>query len=69
MPDAVIRDCRADDMPAIAAIYGDWVTHGLASFELDPPGPTDMACRWAAIRDAGFPYLVAEDDGRVSGYV
>ena len=64
-----VRDSVAADIPAIAAIYGHWVTHGLASFELDPPGPEDMARRRDAVLDAGFPYLVATDAaGRVRGY-
>lgn len=63
-----IRDSRPEDIPAIAAIYGHWVTHGLASFELQPPGAAEMARRRAAILDAGYPHLVAERDGRVLGY-
>lgn len=63
-----IRDSRADDIPAIAAIYGHWVTHGLASFEIQPPDAAEMARRRAAILDAGYPYLVAEWDGRLLGY-
>ncbi len=64
-----IRDCLADDIPAIAAIYGHWVTHGLASFELDPPDPAEMARRRQAVLEGGYPYLVAEGEGgRVLGY-
>lgn len=64
-----IRDCRDDDLPAIAAIYGHWVTHGLASFELEPPDAAEMAKRRRAILEGGYPYLVAEGEGgRVLGY-
>ena len=64
-----LRDSRDADIPAIAAIYGHWVTHGLASFELAPPGPEEMARRRRAVLDAGYPYLVAEDAaGRLLGY-
>jgi phosphinothricin acetyltransferase len=64
-----IRDCRADDIPAIAAIYGHWVATGLASFELEPPGEAEMAQRREAILANGFPYIVAEGEGgRVLGY-
>jgi phosphinothricin acetyltransferase len=64
-----IRDCRAADIPAIAAIYGHWVANGLASFELSPPSAEEMAKRREAILAAGFPYIVAEgEDGRVLGY-
>jgi L-amino acid N-acyltransferase YncA len=64
-----IRDCRAEDIPAIAAIYGHWVATGLASFELEPPGAAEMAQRREAILANGFPYIVAEGEGgRVLGY-
>jgi L-amino acid N-acyltransferase YncA len=55
-------------VPAITAIYGHWVRHGLASFELDPPEEAEMARRRAAILAAGYPYLVAEAEGRLLGY-
>jgi phosphinothricin acetyltransferase len=64
-----LRDGDAADIPAIAAIYGHWVTHGLASFELEPPGVAEMLARRAAILAAGFPYIVAVGEGgRVLGY-
>jgi L-amino acid N-acyltransferase YncA len=69
MPAFTLRDSRADDIPAIAAIYGHWVLHGLASFETEPPGTDEMARRRAAVLDGGYPYLVAQDErGRVLGY-
>lgn len=64
----LIRDSRDDDIHAIAAIYGHWVTHGLASFELDPPDAAEIGRRRAAILAAGYPYLVAERGGEVTGY-
>jgi L-amino acid N-acyltransferase YncA len=66
----LIRDSRDADVPALAAIYGHWVLHGLASFELDPPGAAEMGRRRAAILAGGYPFLVAEDapTGRVLGY-
>ncbi|CAA7616870.1 GNAT family N-acetyltransferase [Magnetospirillum sp. UT-4] len=64
-----VRDSRDDDVATIAAIYGHWVRHGLASFELEPPGEGEMASRRAALLAAGYPYLVASNgDGRVVGY-
>lgn len=68
MTTLAIRDSRPDDLPAITAIYGHWVTHGLASFELTPPDTAEMAGRRAAILAAGYPHLVAERAGRVVGY-
>ena len=68
MTTLAIRDSRPDDLPAITAIYGHWVTHGLASFELTQPDTAEMAGRRAAILAAGYPHLVAERAGRVVGY-
>ena len=64
-----LRDCDPADIPAIAAIYGHWVTHGVASFELEPPDAEEMGRRRAAILAGGYPYLVAEGEGgRILGY-
>jgi phosphinothricin acetyltransferase len=64
----VIRAAIAADIPAITAIYDHAVRHGTASFELDPPDAAEMARRFHALADGGFPYLVAETDGAVAGY-
>jgi phosphinothricin acetyltransferase len=64
-----LRDCQPADIPGIAAIYGHWVTHGLASFETEPPGEAEMARRREAVLAGGYPYLVAEGEGgRLLGY-
>jgi phosphinothricin acetyltransferase len=64
-----LRDCTEADVPPIAAIYGHWVTQGLASFELSAPDAEEMLKRRAAILGAGYPYIVAEGEGgRVLGY-
>lgn len=64
----VIRDSAPADIPAITAIYGHAVTHGLASFEYEAPSVDEMGRRRAAVLSAGYPYLVAERDGTVAGY-
>lgn len=63
-----IRDARDSDLPAITAIYAHWVTHGRASFELDPPDLAEMTRRRATVLAGGYPYLVAEHEGEVLGY-
>jgi L-amino acid N-acyltransferase YncA len=64
-----IRDSLPRHVAEIAAIYGDAVLHGNASFELDPPDAAEVGRRRAALLAAGFPFLVAEDAaGRVVGY-
>lgn len=63
-----IRPATPSDIAAIARIYAHAVRHGTASFELDPPDEAEIARRYSALHDAGFPYLVAEIDGTVAGY-
>lgn len=63
-----IRAAIPEDSPAIAAIYDAAVLAGTASFEIDPPGPQEMARRQQAIVEAGYPFLVMEMEGRVAGY-
>jgi L-amino acid N-acyltransferase YncA len=64
----IVRDSLDADLPAIAAIYGDAVRTGTASFEYDPPDTAEMGRRRADILSKTFPYLVAELDGSVAGY-
>ena len=64
----VIRPTLETDIPAIAAIYTHAVTHGTASFELDPPSEAEMVRRRDAILQGGYPYLVAERGGEILGY-
>jgi len=63
-----LRDSTDDDVPAIQAIYAHHVRHGTGSFELEPPTVEEMRARRADVLRHGFPYLVAEADGRVLGY-
>jgi len=65
---ATVRDAVEADMDAVQAIYAFHVLHGLASFEETPPSVDEMRARRAAAVARGFPYLVAEIDGRIVGY-
>src|SRR5207249_12091838 len=56
------------DVPAIAAIYGHHVLHGLASFEVEAPSVEEMARRFEVVTSAGYPYFVATEDDQVLGY-
>ncbi|HVL73758.1 MAG TPA: GNAT family N-acetyltransferase [Beijerinckiaceae bacterium] len=64
----IVRPSVDADLPAVAAIYAHAVAHGTASFELEPPSVEEMARRRAALLEGGFPYFVAQEDGRVLGY-
>jgi phosphinothricin acetyltransferase len=63
-----IRQTTEADIPAIAAIYGQEVLHGFATFEEIPPGHDELLRRRAAILDLGLPYLTAEAGGTVAGF-
>lgn len=63
-----IRPACETDLEAVRRIYAHEVQHGTSTYEYDVPSPAAFAVRWRAIVDAGYPYRVAELDGRVVGY-
>jgi L-amino acid N-acyltransferase YncA len=63
-----IRPTTEADLPAITSIYEHAVRHGTATFELVPPDLAEMTRRFNVLMDGGYPYFVAELDGRVVGY-
>jgi phosphinothricin acetyltransferase len=67
MSTPIIRPATEADMPSIAAIYGEAVRNGSATFEIDAPDVSEVTARWRHLVDAGYPFLVAERD-RVLGY-
>jgi L-amino acid N-acyltransferase YncA len=66
--EVTLRDAAPADMGRIAAIYGQHVRAGVATFEESPPDGTEMTRRYRLVADAGLPYLVAEQDGVIVGY-
>lgn len=68
MNSPLVRPSRDADLPAIAAIYADAVLNGTASFEIAPPSESAMAERRRVLLAGNYPYLVAENEGRVLGY-
>lgn len=63
-----LRPATLTDIPAITATYRPAVLTGTASFELEPPDESEMRKRFEAITSGGYPYYVAEREGRVIGY-
>jgi len=64
-----IRAASEADAPAVAAIYGHHVLHGLGTFEEIPPSEAEIVNRIRGVLEKGLPYLVAEDDdGRIAGF-
>ncbi|GAB1596164.1 GNAT family N-acetyltransferase [Lysobacter claricitrinus] len=64
----VIRPARETDLESIHRIYAHEVEHGTATYEYVVPSLAEFAERVQAVVDAGYPYRVAEIDGRVVGY-
>jgi L-amino acid N-acyltransferase YncA len=64
-----VRDSEEGDLAAIGRIYGHWVEHGSASFELVAPAADEIRRRRAAILAGGYPYIVAAgEDCSVLGF-
>jgi L-amino acid N-acyltransferase YncA len=63
-----IRACVERDIAAVTEIYGHHVLHSAATFEVEPPDAAEMARRWRSIVEAGYPYVVADEDAHVVGY-
>ncbi len=68
MSSITIRAASSADLDRITEIYADAVTHGTASYELEPPSRAEMGSRFDTLMAGGFPFLVAEKDGAVLGY-
>ena len=64
----LLRDATEADIPAITEIYSVEVTDFVNTYEYDVPDAAEMAQRRRNLLAAGYPYLVAELDGRVVGY-
>jgi L-amino acid N-acyltransferase YncA len=63
-----IRPADIADLPFVTEIYEHAVRFGTATFELAPPDLSEMTRRFQALKEGGFPYLVAAREGRVVGY-
>lgn len=68
MPAIAIRSATLEDAAAVCAIYNPYVAGTTISFEEAPVLADEMARRIADVGDAGLPWLVAEDGGRLVGY-
>jgi L-amino acid N-acyltransferase YncA len=68
MQTLTIRPAALSDIAAITRIYADAVRDGTATFEIEPPGETEMAGRQKMLLDGGYPYLVATATDTVAGY-
>jgi phosphinothricin acetyltransferase len=63
-----LRPVTAADAEAVSRIYAHHVEHSVATFDLEAPDPDGWLARSADITSAGWPFLVAVDDGAVVGF-
>jgi len=61
-----VRDARAEDAAAVAAIYRPYVVDSPASFEVEAPDAGEVLVRMRA--SPQLPWLVADSDDGVVGY-
>ncbi len=64
----VIRPAMASDIDAIAAIYAYHVNHSTGTFETEAPDSSEMTRRWKEVEARSLPWLVAEENGEITGY-
>ena len=62
-----LRFARPEDAEALLEVYRPYVTETAISFETAVPSPEEFRRRIEEI-SAFYPYLVAEEDGRILGY-
>ncbi len=63
-----VRSATPADMAGVARIYDHYVVTSTATFELTPPGEGVWADKLEVLLGAGWPFLVADLDGAVSGF-
>jgi phosphinothricin acetyltransferase len=64
----VIRDATEADSEAVQAIYAHHVLNGTASYDLDPPSVNAIRDKIRHVREARWPFIVAELQGEIAGY-
>ena len=68
LPDFSLRIAEDRDDHSLARIYGYYVRHSTATFEIEAPDEFEMERRRMSIAEAGLPYLVAEREGAILGF-
>ena len=62
-----IREARLEDAEAMRVIYAPYVEHTAITFEYETPTTEEFLRRMEVVQ-ARYPWLVAEEGGRVTGY-
>ena len=63
-----IRNATVSDAHEILEIYGYYVANTAISMEYDVPTLENFRARIENTIENGYPYLVAEQDGKIIGY-
>lgn len=63
-----VRKASAEDAAALLAIYTPYVLRTAVSFEYEPPSAEEFLSRMERTAREGYPFLAAEEDGRIIGY-
>ena len=63
-----LRDAVPDDLPGILAIYNEVIATTTAVYTETPDDLAGRQAWFEARRQAGYPVLVADEDGRVVGF-
>lgn len=66
--DILIRAIEAGDIAAICSIYNYYIENTIVSFEESAITETEMRERVDRVQTAGYPWLVAQQAGRIVGY-
>lgn len=64
----ILRNASPSDAPILRAIYAPYVENTAISFELVPPSAEEFTARITRTLER-YPYLIAEEDGKVLGYL
>lgn len=68
MASPLLRPATLEDAPALREIYNHAVTHTTASYDLEPVSLEERQGWLRARQAAGWPVVVAELEGEVTGY-
>jgi len=64
----MIRDVTEGDAAPIVAIYNHYIRNSTATFEEEEISRDDLVRRMQQVKAMGFPWIVAEDQGKIVGY-
>jgi len=68
MEQLTIRPISLEDAEGIAAIYNPYILTSIITFEEEPVSTGEIQRRIDSVQSLGYPWLVAEVDGRLAGY-